>query len=189
MASFWHQKTGQRGFQKASENSINFRRSLLRRRVPFWYHFGGQNGAKRDPKCWGAPPSKVVFRAYIRAIFLRFRICLVFFSFGLQCWSDFCDFWSLRVAIRTRLREHCGLLLPFFSIPKKCRELARNFPKTCQEPLPKTSAGERRPVNFHLPSSLHGATATVARRPDPNSPNIKMKGRRCPPLGASDRIE
>ena len=62
----------------------------------------------------------------------------------------------------------------------------RHLPRTCQES--KTSASERRPVNFHLPSSLHGATATVARRPDPNSPNIKMKGRRCLPLGASDKI-
>ncbi len=54
--------------------------------------------------------------------------------------------------------------------------------------MPKTSAAERRPVNFHLQSSLHGATATVACRPDQNLPNIKMKGRRCPPLGASDKI-
>ena len=80
------------------------------------------------------------------------------------------------------------LATALFFLSQRCRELAQSLPRTCREPMPKTSAAERRPANFHLQSSLHGATATVARRPDPNLPNIKMKGRRCPPLGASDRM-
>ena len=89
----------------------------------------------------------------------------VLFSFGLQFGSDVCDSWSLRVAIRTRLREHCGLRLPSFFYPKS----AENSPKTCQEHA-KNHCRKQVPVNGGLSTFICHLPSTVRLQPSLGAP-------------------
>ena len=168
MAPFWRPKWHQNGARRLKSDLQKLIEFLLAFWKPLLPRFRHQNEAKRDLNIFHVCSQ----RSFLERPSERFSFGLGFTSFFSALGSNF-----------GRIFVTFG---PSASPSQKCRELAQNLPRTCQEPLPKTSAGERRPVNFHLPSSLHGATATVARRPDPNLPNIKMKGRRCPPLGASD---
>ena len=145
--------------------------------------FGRQNGAQMVPIISDGCPKRGSWRALKGdwpPIMVLPRFCSALAShFG-------------RIFVRVSRHPHLTagalwLATAFFFLSQRCQELVQNLPTTWREPMPKISAAERRPVNCHLPSCLHGATATVDRRPNTKTPSIKMRGRRCPPLGV--RIE
>ena len=114
--------------------------------------------------------------------FTSFLLC-----FGLQFWSDFGDFWSPRVAIRTRLREHCGWRPPCFFYPKG----AENSPKTCQEHA-ENQCRKQVPLNGDLSIFSCNLPSTVRLQPSLGAPTpicpTSKSGAAVSPLGGSDRI-
>ena len=125
--------------------------------MPKW----SQNG----PFKLGGLPQKRLLEGSSERFSFYFGFASFLLCFGLHFWSDFGDFWSPRVAIRTRLREHCGWRPPCFFYPKG----AENSPKTCQEHA-ENQCRKQVPLNGGLSTFICNLPSTVRLQPSLGAP-------------------